>query len=108
MDLATASGTALFSAVMIAGSNLLSNVPMVMLARPHLGLMPDPHLAWMLTAFVTTVAGNLTLVGSVANIIVAERSRDHYSLGFREYLRFGLVSTVAVLAAGAPIILWLG
>jgi Na+/H+ antiporter NhaD/arsenite permease-like protein len=40
----------------------------------------------------------------VANIIVAERARDHYTLGFVEYLRFGLPSTIIVLAAGVTTI----
>jgi len=63
---------------------------------------------WVLLAYVLTVAGNLTLLGSVANIIVAESARGHYELGFREYLRFGLPSTLLVLAAGVPLLLWLG
>jgi Na+/H+ antiporter NhaD/arsenite permease-like protein len=53
---------------------------------------------------VSTVAGNLTLLGSVANLIVAERARQHYELGFFEYLRFGLASTVVVLAIGVPLV----
>ena len=56
----------------------------------------------MLLGFVTTAAGNLTLIGSVANIIVAEQARHVYDLGFFEYLRFGLVSTLIVLALGVP------
>lgn len=59
----------------------------------------------MLLAYTTTVAGNFTLLGSVANIIVAERARDHYALGFMEYLWFGLVSTVLVMVAGVTV-LW--
>ncbi|MCY1008024.1 hypothetical protein OV079_21185 [Nannocystis pusilla] len=56
----------------------------------------------MLLGFVTTVAGNLTLIGSVANIIVAEKAADAHELGFFEYLRFGLVSTLVVLAVCVP------
>jgi hypothetical protein len=54
----------------------------------------------VLLPFTTTVAGNFTLIGSVANIIVAERARDHCALGFVEYLRFVLPSTILVLVAG--------
>mgnify|MGYP002348664273 CR=1 FL=1 len=104
MDLRTASGTLLFSALMVAGSNIVSNVPLVMLTGPHLAELGGGSGAWILLAYTTTVAGNLTLLGSVANLIVAEQARPHYSLGFREYLKFGLVSTVAVLAVGVPLL----
>ncbi len=96
-----------FTAFLTAGSNLVSNVPMVLLTGPALPGLGDPARGWVLLAFVTTVAGNLTLLGSVANIIVAEQAKAHYALGFWEYLKFGLVSTVVVLAAGVPIIVWL-
>jgi Na+/H+ antiporter NhaD/arsenite permease-like protein len=109
MDLDQLGGLTLFSAVMVAGSNLVSNVPMVLLTGPYLDELGSQRLGWVLLAFTTTVAGNLTLIGSVANIIVAEGARDHYELGFFEYLRFGLVSTLLVLAAGiAVLVFWMG
>ncbi|GAB4297125.1 MAG: hypothetical protein Kow0090_12330 [Myxococcota bacterium] len=37
-------------------------------------------------------------------IIVAEGAREHYQLGFLEYLRFGTLSTLLTLAAGATVI----
>jgi Na+/H+ antiporter NhaD/arsenite permease-like protein len=46
----------------------------------------------------------LTILGSVANIIVAERAKKVYALGFVEYLRFGFISTALVLLGGVPII----
>jgi Na+/H+ antiporter NhaD/arsenite permease-like protein len=97
-------GLALFAGLMTLGSNLLSNVPMVLLTGPHLGQLGQERLGWVLLAFTTTVAGNFTLIGSVANIIVAERAKGHYTLGFFEYLRFGFVSTLLVLAAGVTVI----
>jgi Na+/H+ antiporter NhaD/arsenite permease-like protein len=99
-------GIALFSTLMTVGSNLVSNVPMVLLTGPHMGQFGQTDLGWVLLAFTTTVAGNFTLIGSVANIIVAERARDHYRLGFFEYLRFGLVSTVLVMIAGVATIVY--
>jgi Na+/H+ antiporter NhaD/arsenite permease-like protein len=101
-----ATGLAAFTGFITLGSNLVSNVPMTLLAGPHLEALGDPSLGWLLLAFVTTVAGNLTLVGSVANIIVAERARDSHHLGYFEYLRFGVVSTVLSLLVGVPLI-WL-
>lgn len=97
----SASGLAALTALYVAGSNLVSNVPMVLLAAPGVAA-EDSVLAWVLLGFVTTVAGNLTLIGSVANIIVAEKARGAHELGFLEYLRFGLVSTLLVLAVCVP------
>jgi Na+/H+ antiporter NhaD/arsenite permease-like protein len=99
-------GLAWFSGLMTAGSNLVSNVPMVLLTGPYLEKLGSAELGWVLVGFVTTVAGNLTILGSVANIIVAEGAKSHYTLGFVEYLRFGLVSTTLVLLAGVPLV-WL-
>ena len=100
-------GLTVFTAVMTGGSNVVSNVPMVVLTGPYLHTLGDPDLGYTLLAYVTTVAGNLTLVGSVANIIVAEGAREHYHLGFVEYLRFGAVSTLFTLAIGVPLLaLW--
>ena len=104
VSLDTASGLAVLTALLTAGSNLVSNVPMVLLTGPHLAELGSPERAWALVAFVTTVAGNLTLVGSVANLIVVERAREHYDLGFFEYLRFGAISTLLALAAGVPLV----
>lgn len=101
------SGLAAFTALMTVGSNLISNVPMVLMTGPHLKELGPSGFGWVLLAFTTTVAGNFTLLGSVANIIVAERAREHYALGFLEYLRFGLASTVVVMTAGVPLIWFL-
>jgi len=97
-------GLAAFTGLMAAGSNLVSNVPLVLLLGPRLAELGPERAGWVLLAFTTTVAGNLTLIGSVANIIVAEGAKDHYTLGFLEYLRFGFVSTLLVLAAGVTVI----
>jgi len=104
MDFVSAGGLALFTAFVTLGSNLVSNVPMTLLTGPHLASLGDPATGWVLLGFVTTIAGNLTLVGSVANIIVAERAKGAYDLGYVEYLKFGAVSTILSLAAGVPLI----
>jgi Na+/H+ antiporter NhaD/arsenite permease-like protein len=100
LSISKAEGMAVFSVLMTIGSNLVSNVPMVLLAGPHINELGAGNLPWILLAFTTTVAGNLTILGSVANIIVAECSRDVYNLGFFEYLRFGAVSTILVMLVG--------
>ena len=102
LSLARATGVTSFTIFLVAGSNLLSNVPMVLLSGPYLDKLGYGELSWVLLAYITTVAGNLTILGSVANIIVAERAKKDYALGFVEYLRFGFVSTVLVLLGGVP------
>ncbi|QXD16392.1 anion transporter [Rhodocaloribacter litoris] len=82
-------------------SNLISNVPAVMLFRPFVPQFPDPTQAWLTLAMATTLAGNLTLLGSVANLIVAETARHRgIRLTFTEYLRAGLPTTFLTLGAG--------
>jgi len=82
-------------------SNIVSNVPAVMLLRTFVPAFPDPHQGWLTLAMASTLAGNLTITGSVANIIVAERARaEGVSIEFREYFRVGLPVTVATLLLG--------
>jgi Na+/H+ antiporter NhaD/arsenite permease-like protein len=81
-------------------SNLVSNVPAVMLFVPLVPGMPDPPRAWLVLAMAATLAGNLTLVGSIANLIVAEGARRTAPVGFGEYLRVGVPVTLLTLAAG--------
>lgn len=93
-----------FTAFFTLGSNLVSNVPLVLLALPSIPTLGDATAGYVLLAFVSTVAGNLTLIGSVANLIVVEGARRHYRLGFREYLLFGLPSTLLSLAVGVGLL----
>jgi Na+/H+ antiporter NhaD/arsenite permease-like protein len=102
-----AAGYSALTAFLVAGSNLVSNVPMTLIALPFVPALGVGDTGYVLLAFVTTIAGNLTLLGSVANIIVAEMARGEYELGYREYLRFGAVSTAAVLATGVAMIAWM-
>jgi Na+/H+ antiporter NhaD/arsenite permease-like protein len=85
-------------------SNLVSNVPAVLIFRPLMDHLPSPSLGWLTLAMSSTLAGNLTLLGSVANLIVVQRARREVQIGFWEYLKAGLPLTLLSLAAGA---LWL-
>lgn len=86
--------------VAAALSNLVSNVPAVMLFVPLVPQLPDPGEAWRVLALASTFAGNLTLLGSIANLIVAEGARRECPLTFGEYLKVGLPLTVLSLCAG--------
>lgn len=88
-------------------SNLVSNVPAVMLLRTLVVSFPDPHAGWLALAMASTLAGNLTITGSVANIIVVERAAaEGVNVGFREYFRIGLPVTLATLLLGS-VWLWI-
>ncbi len=98
-------GVASLSVVALVLSNLVSNVPAVLLFRPLVPQLPDPQGAWLTLAMATTFAGNLTLLGSVANLIVAEIARTRgVDLSFRAYLRAGPAITLISLLLG---VLWL-
>jgi Na+/H+ antiporter NhaD/arsenite permease-like protein len=99
-----AAGYGALTGFLVGGSNLVSNVPMTLIALPFVPELGIGDSGYVLLAFVTTVAGNLTLLGSVANIIVAEMARQEYDLGYLEYLRFGAVSTALVLAVGVALL----
>ncbi|MBF2004655.1 MAG: anion transporter [Chlorogloeopsis fritschii C42_A2020_084] len=77
-------------------SNMISNVPAVLLLQ---SLIPrDDTQSWLLLAAGSTLAGNLTLFGSVANLIVVEAAAElGYQLTFVEHLRFGVPITLLTL-----------
>lgn len=95
-----------FTIVTAALSNLLSNVPAVMLLKSLIPRFADPHTGWLILAMASTLSGNLTITGSVANIIVVERARPEVAIGFREYFRAGLPVTVATLLFGWAWVSW--
>ena len=60
---------------------------------------------WKVLALTTTFAGNLTIIGSVANMIVVESARDHIQIGFWDYTRFGVPITILTTVAGVMVLL---
>src|SRR5205085_2052208 len=89
------------SATSAALSNVVSNVPAVMLFAPIVPHLPDPPRAWLALAMSSTLAGNLTILGSIANLIVVEVARrEGVHISFWDYARVGIPVTVLTLAAG--------
>jgi Na+/H+ antiporter NhaD/arsenite permease-like protein len=83
-------------------SNVVSNVPAVLALAPFLRGIADPDRAWLALAMASTFAGNFTILGSVANLIVVEQARRHaVVIGFWAYFRVGAPLTLATLALGA-------
>jgi len=93
------------SGVMLVLSNLISNVPAVLLWRNLVPTLPNPALVWQVMAMSATFAGNLLLIGSMANLIVAERAEARgVKLGYWEYARAGIPVTLATLAWGVVVL----
>ena len=89
------------------GSNVFSNVPFVLVAGKWIPRFADPELMWKVLALSTTFAGNLTIIGSVANMIVVESAREHLEVGFWDYARFGIPITILTTVAGVVLLLLL-
>jgi Na+/H+ antiporter NhaD/arsenite permease-like protein len=98
IGIATVPGLAAVASVL---SNVISNVPAVMLFTPLVPQLPDPRTSWLALAMASTLAGNLTLLGSIANLIVLEGARRQgVTIGFGDHLRVGLPVTIATMAFG--------
>jgi Na+/H+ antiporter NhaD/arsenite permease-like protein len=91
------------SLVTLGLSNLVSNVPAVLLLEPVVQSVPAAtrESAWLALAMSSTFAGNLTILGSVANLIVVESARRHgVEIRFREYLKVGVPLTILTTSLG--------
>jgi Na+/H+ antiporter NhaD/arsenite permease-like protein len=91
----------------VIGSNIFSNVPFVLVAGKWIHNFAQPELMWKVMALATTFAGNLTILGSVANIIVMESARQKVEMGFWDYAKFGIPVTILTTIAGMAILLLL-
>jgi Na+/H+ antiporter NhaD/arsenite permease-like protein len=96
-----------FGAFATVASQVVSNVPFVILSAEWIPKLADPDLAWLGTALGSTLAGNLTLVGSVANLIVmdtAHRQLGRPAIGFWPFFAYGALVTSLTLAAGFAVL----
>ncbi len=93
------------SAITAILSNIVSNVPAVLVLKPFIAQLQSQQQAWLTVAMASTLAGNFTLVGSVANLIVVQRARaQNVEIGFWEYFKVGAPLTVLTIGIG---VLWL-
>ena len=96
---------AVLSPVTAVLSNLVSNVPAVLMMRPFVAPLPDHDTAWLVIAMASTLAGNFTVLGSIANLIVVQKAAARgVVIGFWDYFRVGAPLTIITLAIGT---LWL-
>ncbi|HEV2099502.1 MAG TPA: anion transporter [Stellaceae bacterium] len=93
------------SAITALLSNLVSNVPAVLVLKHFIDRLPDRDTAWLVVAMSSTLGGNFTVLGSIANLIVVQRAAARgVTIGFGEYFKVGAPLTVLTLAFGT---LWL-
>ena len=115
MNLHTFGGVILFTVFVIIGANIFSNVPLTILIIDRLpDLCGDQKctgpLGGLILSWVATISGNTSLIGSICNLIVAEKARSqaNYQLTFLRYARFGLASALLVIYCGLPFVYFLG
>ena len=97
----------MLSAVTAILSNLVSNVPAVLLLRPFVTPLADHDRAWLVIAMASTLAGNFTVLGSIANLIVVEKAaRRGIVIGFWDYFRVGAPLTLLTLITGTLWLMW--
>lgn len=93
-----------FIVLVVIASNIVSNVPLVLVAVAWIPDMPEPVWGYIMLAVASTLAGNLTLFGSVANIIVMETAGPRGEISFWRFLRYGSVITVINLVIAFAIL----
>jgi hypothetical protein len=82
---------------------LFSNVRFVLPAAHWVPKLADPHLGWLSLALVSTLAGNLTPVASVANLIVLELAGDKGQIPFLRFPWLGALCTFLRWRWGSPV-----
>jgi len=93
------------SAVTAVLSNLVSNVPAVLVLKPFVDALRDHDTAWLVVAMASTLAGNFTVLGSIANLIVVQKAAESgVAISFWDYFRVGAPLTIITLVIGT---LWL-
>ncbi|CAM9602852.1 unnamed protein product, partial [Ectocarpus fasciculatus] len=97
------------SVFILVASQFLGNVPVIYLAKPNVEDLGDAEkrYAWAVISYVATVGGNLTITGSAANIIVAEKAaRIHPSneINFTNHHKICFWITLLCVFSGALII----
>lgn len=102
IGVATIAGLSVTAALL---ANLVSNVPSVMLFTTIVPRLPHPDAAWLTLAMASTLAGNFTILGSIANLIVVEGARRRgVVIGFWDHAMLGMPLGVITIAMG---VFWL-
>ncbi|MGH7866335.1 MAG: SLC13 family permease, partial [Candidatus Dormibacteraceae bacterium] len=92
------------SGIMLVLSNLVSNVPAVLVLRPVVQTLQHSHLAWLALASASTLAGNFTPFSSVANLIVLQQASKKVTITFWDFTKIGVVITLVTILAATLIL----
>jgi Na+/H+ antiporter NhaD/arsenite permease-like protein len=92
------------SGAMLVLSNLVSNVPAVLLVRPLIDQFPRAHFLWLAVASTSTLAGNATPISSVANLIVLQQAAWKTKIKFSEFAKVGVTVTIVTTLAAIAIL----
>jgi Na+/H+ antiporter NhaD/arsenite permease-like protein len=79
-------------------SNLVSNVPAVLVLKEIVNNLTIDQNKWYYLSMASTLAGNLTIFGSIANIIVIELASSKVKINFLEYIKIGIPLTIITVA----------
>jgi Na+/H+ antiporter NhaD/arsenite permease-like protein len=93
------------SGVMLVLSNLVSNVPAVLLFSPLVPSFPNSRIIWLALASTSTLAGNATPISSVANLIVLQQAAKRTQISFWEFIRVGIVITLVTTVIAMAILI---
>ena len=112
MDLYSISGVLLFTVFVTIACNIFSNISLTILMVDRLprllcgGVACEGPLGGLLLSWVVTVSGNMTLIGAIPNLIVAEKTQSvaGYKLTLLRYARFGVISSIIVILSGLPVV----
>ncbi len=86
-------------------ANIVSNVPAVLVLKPFVVGLADPARAWLVVAMAATLAGNFSVLGSVANLIVVQRAQAQgVVIGFWSYFLVGAPLSVLSIAMGLALL----
>jgi len=100
-------GIAVLHGLSLLLSQIVSNVPYTVMMLPLMKTGMANDILWLSLASASTLAGNATIIGAMANLIVIESAeREKVTIGFREFFKAGIITTLLTLALSV-LILWL-
>ena len=93
-----------FSAAALIGSNIFGNVPYVLIVSDIISELSNSRVYWYILAYISTIAGNLTIIGSVANVIVVEKAGSFCRISLKDFVKLGIPSVILTAVSGFAVL----